>query len=94
MVLDGVNLNGVIFFGLIYVCGYVSLVNKGRYLFNLMVVDYGIRLFLQYYICLLDFLSRFGYFVEVEKLLKLMLFEFDEVIWVVLLSVCRKYKNI
>lgn len=93
MVSDGVNPNGVTFLGLIYACGHVSLVNKGRHLFNSMVVDYGIRPSLQHYTCLLDLLSRSGHLVEAEKLLKSMPFEPDEATWAALLSACRKHKN-
>nr|DAD34238.1 TPA_asm: hypothetical protein HUJ06_004878 [Nelumbo nucifera] len=93
MVLTGLKPNKVTFVGLIYACSHVGLIDKGRYLFDSMIKDYGIKPSLQHYTCLLDLLSRSGHLDEAENLIKTMPFEPDEPTWAALLSACKQHGN-
>ncbi|XP_028759568.1 pentatricopeptide repeat-containing protein At4g14050, mitochondrial [Neltuma alba] len=91
MVLAGIKPNEVTFVGLIYACGNVGLVDKGRALFRSMVEDHNITPSLKHYTCLLDLFSRSGYLEEAENLIKTMPFKPDEPTWAALLSACKSH---
>lgn len=93
MVSAGVRPNEVTFVGLIYACSHTGLVDKGRYLFDSMIKDYGIIPSLQHYTCLLDLLGRSGHLNEAEDIIKTMPFQPDEATWAALLSACRHHGN-
>lgn len=88
MTLAGVRPNEVTFTGIIYACSHAGLVERGRRLFNSMVVDYGLRPSLQHYTCLVDLYSRSGLIEEAENVLNTMPFKPDEAAWAALLSSC------
>ncbi|XP_054787084.1 pentatricopeptide repeat-containing protein At4g14050, mitochondrial isoform X1 [Prosopis cineraria] len=91
MVLAGFKPNEVTFVGLIYACGNVGLVDKGRSLFRSMVEDYNITPSLKHYTCLLDLYSRSGYLEEAENIIETMPFKPDEPTWAALLSACKSH---
>lgn len=91
MVLAGIKPNEVTFVGLIYACGNVGLVDRGRALFRSMVEDYNITPSLKHYTCLLDLFSRSGYLEEAENVIKTMPFKPDEPTWAALLSACKSH---
>ncbi|XP_057956841.1 pentatricopeptide repeat-containing protein At4g14050, mitochondrial [Malania oleifera] len=93
MVSAGLQPNEVTFVGLIYACSHVGLVNRGRYLLNSMIKDYGISPSLLHYTCLLDLLSRSGHLDEAENVIKTMPFKPDEATWAAFLSSCRRHGN-
>ncbi|KAL6556873.1 hypothetical protein OROHE_006749 [Orobanche hederae] len=90
MILAGLKPNEVTFTGLMYACSHTGLVDKGRQLFNSMVVDYGLKPSLQHYTCLVDLYSRSGFLKEAENILNSMLFKPDEAAWASLLSACSQ----
>lgn len=88
MTMAGLKPNEVTFTGIIYACSHAGLVEKGRYLFQSMVVDHGLKPSLQHYTCLVDLYSRSGLIEEAENVLKTMPFTPDEAAWAALLSSC------
>ncbi|KAG8369594.1 hypothetical protein BUALT_Bualt14G0029900 [Buddleja alternifolia] len=90
MTLAGLKPNEVTFTGLIYACSHAGLVDKGRQLFDCMVVDYGLRPSLQHYTCLVDLYSRSGHLEEAYNVLDSLPFKPDEAIWASLLSACNQ----
>ncbi|KAL6501600.1 hypothetical protein OROGR_026733 [Orobanche gracilis] len=90
MILAGLKPNEVTFTGLMYACSHTGLVDKGRQLFNSMVVDYGLKPSLQHYTCLVDLYSRSGFLKEAENILNSMPFKPDEAVWASLLSACSQ----
>ncbi|KAL3645347.1 hypothetical protein CASFOL_010527 [Castilleja foliolosa] len=93
MISSGLKPNEVTFTGLMYACSHSGLVNKGRQLFDSMVVDYGLSPSLQHYTCLVDLYSRSGLLEEAENVLNSMPFRPDEAAWAALLSACSHEKN-
>ncbi|KZV34881.1 hypothetical protein F511_00783 [Dorcoceras hygrometricum] len=90
MTLVGLKPNEVTFVGLIYACSHVGLVERGRQLFDSMVVEYGLSPSLQHYTCLVDLYSRSGHLEDAENVLKSMPFEPDEAAYAALLSSCSQ----
>ncbi|GFP81803.1 pentatricopeptide repeat-containing protein at4g14050 mitochondrial [Phtheirospermum japonicum] len=93
MISAGLKPNEVTFTGLMYACSHSGLVDKGRQLFDSMVVGYGLSPSLQHYTCLVDLYSRSGYLEEAENVLNSMPFRPDEAAWAALLSACSHGKN-
>ncbi|XP_073139202.1 pentatricopeptide repeat-containing protein At4g14050, mitochondrial [Henckelia pumila] len=90
MTLVGLKPNEVTFVGLIYACSHVGLVERGRQLFDSMVVEYGLSPSLQHYTCLVDLYGRSGHLEEAENVLKSMPFEPDAAAYAALLSSCTQ----
>lgn len=62
--------------------------------FNYMIRVVGFRFRIEYYGCMVDFLVRNGFFKDVEKFIFDMFIKLDDVIWKVLLGVCKMYGEI
>lgn len=93
MTCAGLKPTEVTFTGVLYACSHVGLVEKGRRLFESMVVDCRLRPCLQHYTCLIDLYSRSGYVEEAENVLNSMPFKPDEAVWATLLSACNQKGN-
>lgn len=88
MVSVGVNPNSVTFVGLLSACAHTGLVERARWLFNMMMSVYLIKPQVQHYACLVDVLGRAGLFNEAEELIRDMPMEPDLFVWGALLGGC------
>lgn len=64
--------NNVTFVGVLFVCCYASLIDVACEVFCTMKVAYGIRLNIERYECMVDFLGRGGKFLEAQECIKVM----------------------
>lgn len=94
MLIEGEKFDDVIFIVILIVCSYLGLVDEGIRIFELMYKEYEVKLFLDYYICIIDVFGRVGRLYEVEFFIVKMLCKNDLVIWEVLFSFCRVYGDV
>ncbi|XP_075477870.1 pentatricopeptide repeat-containing protein At2g03880, mitochondrial [Primulina tabacum] len=94
MIASGIKPDFVTFVGLLFACSHAGLVERGRYYFESMQKDYGIRPGPNHYACMIDLLGRSGKMHEAEKLLNKMDIKPDTAVWKALLAACRMHKNI
>ncbi|XP_073122458.1 pentatricopeptide repeat-containing protein At2g03880, mitochondrial isoform X2 [Henckelia pumila] len=80
--------------GLLFACSHAGLVERGRYYFESMQKDYGIRPGPNHYACMIDLFGRSGKMHEAEELLNEMDIKPDAAVWKALLAACRTHKNI
>ena len=88
MVAVRVNPNSVTFVGLLSACAHTGLVERARWIFNMMESVYLIKPKLQHYACMVDVLSKAGLFNEAEELIRDMPMEPDVFVWGALLGGC------
>ncbi|KAL8147900.1 hypothetical protein AgCh_005285 [Apium graveolens] len=86
MVAVGVTANSVTFVGLLSACAHTGLVERPRWLFNMMRSVYLIKPQLQHYACMVDVLGRAGLFNKAEELIRGMPMEPDMFVWGALLG--------
>ncbi|XP_057964659.1 pentatricopeptide repeat-containing protein At5g66520-like [Malania oleifera] len=91
---EGVKPNHVTFVGLLSACAHSGLVEKGRWCFDMMEPVYSIKLQVQHYACMVDILSRAGFFKEAERLIRNMPMEPDAFVWGALLGGCQRHGNV
>ncbi|KZV48664.1 pentatricopeptide repeat-containing protein-like [Dorcoceras hygrometricum] len=94
MIASGLKPDYITFVGLLFACSHAGLVERGRYYFESMQKDYGIRPRLNHYACMIDLLGRSGKTHEAEELLNKMDIKPDAAVWKALLAACRMHKNI
>lgn len=94
MRIEKIKLDWIIYVVVLLVCNYSGLVEFGMRYFDLMRVDYGIKVKFEYYSCMVDFLGRVGKFKEVIDMIEKMFFKLYVVIFGSFLGVFRVYKNI
>ncbi|KAK1554109.1 hypothetical protein Q3G72_008016 [Acer saccharum] len=85
----GVKPNEFTFTSVLFACSHGGLVEEGCRIFYSMERDFGVRLKLEHFGCLVDLLSRKGQVEKAELLIKDMPFEPDVAIWGALLGGCR-----
>lgn len=91
MFFEGIIFDYVVFIVILIVCSRVGLVEEGYCLFDMMRNKYFIVFLFDYYVCMVDFLGRFGYLKAVYGLLKLMFVEFYVGVWGLFFGSCRLY---
>lgn len=86
--------NDITFVGLLSACVHAGLVDKGRQLFNLMSLSFGLVPKIEHYSCMVDLLSRAGLVHEAWDFIQKMPEKPDQVVLGALLGACRKCKNV
>ncbi|CAH1424544.1 unnamed protein product [Lactuca virosa] len=86
--------NGVTFVGILSACVHGGVVEEGRYYFNMMKDEYGIKPMLEHYGCMVDLFSRCGLLDEAREMVEAMPMEGNVVIWGSLMGGCEKYGNV
>ncbi|XP_050210009.1 pentatricopeptide repeat-containing protein At3g16610 [Mercurialis annua] len=94
MLAGGLEPDDVTFICVVSACSHSGLVTEGQRWFNAMRRDFDIIPRMEHYVCMVDLLSRAGYFDEVHNFIKQMPFEPDVRIWSALLSACKVHNNI
>ncbi|KAK9676941.1 hypothetical protein RND81_11G111500 [Saponaria officinalis] len=85
--------NEVTFLSLLYACSHCGLKDEGLKFLDLMVEKYGLHPSVEHYTCIVDLLGRSGDLSKAEEIIRTMPVKPDHVIWKVLLSACKMYKN-
>jgi pentatricopeptide repeat protein len=83
----------VTFIGVLTACTHSGLVDKGRELFHVMVVDYRIAPNVMHYGCMIDLLGRAGKLTEAMETIRKMPMRPNPTIWGTLLAACRVHGN-
>ncbi|XP_022870766.1 pentatricopeptide repeat-containing protein At2g03880, mitochondrial isoform X1 [Olea europaea var. sylvestris] len=94
MIACGTKPDYITFIGLLFSCSHAGLVELGRYYFESMVKDYGIRPGPDHYACMIDLLGRSGKMHEAQSLLEEMDIKPDATVWKALLAACRVHRNV
>ncbi|KAF8036228.1 hypothetical protein BT93_C2057 [Corymbia citriodora subsp. variegata] len=71
-----------------------GMVQEGKYYFDMMQKDYGIRPRLQHYGCIVDLLGRAGRFDEAKEMVEGMPMKANSIIYGCLLGACEKHENV
>ncbi|CAN0892166.1 Pentatricopeptide repeat-containing protein At5g16860 [Linum grandiflorum] len=91
---SGYQLDSVTFLVVLYACSHSGMVDKGMKYFNSMTEEFGIQPGEEHYACMVDLLGRAGRFKQAMKLIETMPVKPSSIVWVALLSGCRKHANI
>ncbi|XP_065869275.1 pentatricopeptide repeat-containing protein At5g16860 [Euphorbia lathyris] len=94
MIRDGLAPDGVTFLVVLYACSHSGMVDEGIKYFDSMSTKFGITPGQEHYACMVDLFGRAGRLDEAMKLIKGMPMEPGQIVWVALLSGCRKYANV
>ncbi|KAK2424301.1 pentatricopeptide repeat-containing protein, mitochondrial [Trifolium repens] len=94
MVEVGERPDGVTFTVVLTACSHGGFVEKGREIFEMMKVRFGVKPELRHYTCMVDMLGRVGLVEEAEKLILKMDVEPDEAVWGALLGACKTHGKI
>lgn len=89
---SGLRPDSIAFVSVLAACSHAGLLDKGRYIFNLMS-EYGIIPKLEHFACMVDLLGRAGNIDEAYDIIREMPLEPNERVWGALLSACRIYSN-
>ncbi|XP_058076235.1 pentatricopeptide repeat-containing protein At1g09190 [Magnolia sinica] len=89
MKIEGVGPNESTFIGVLGCCTHAGLVQRGRDLFDLMIIEHQIEPKLEHYGCMVDLLARYGHIKEAYELVRSMPMRPNAAIWGALLSACR-----
>ncbi|KAM0936441.1 putative tetratricopeptide-like helical domain superfamily [Dioscorea sansibarensis] len=81
--------DGITFLGVLCACAHAGLVEQGKYCFESMTRDYGIKPMVQHYGCLVDLFGRVGFLREGYELINGMHMKDNAVVWRALLAACR-----
>jgi len=84
----------ITYIGVLCACSRVGLVEEGQRHFTSMVDVYNIEPTMEHYGCMVDLLSRAGYFEEAERLVKKMPIRPNIAIWGALLNGCDIHENV
>eukprot|EP01018_Ginkgo_biloba_P002616 Gb_35467 [translate_table: standard] len=90
---SGINPNHVTLVSVLSACCHAGLVDEGRRYFDCMSRYYHIIPVMEHYRCMVDLLGRAGRLNEAQDFINKMPIKPDSIVWVCLLSACRKYKN-
>nr|XP_010323361.1 pentatricopeptide repeat-containing protein At2g34400 [Solanum lycopersicum]XP_019070552.1 pentatricopeptide repeat-containing protein At2g34400 [Solanum lycopersicum]XP_019070553.1 pentatricopeptide repeat-containing protein At2g34400 [Solanum lycopersicum] len=84
----------VTFVGVLSACVHAGLVDKGKYIFDIMNSSFGLVPKVEHYSCMVDLLSRAGRVYEAWDFIEKMPQKPDEILLGALLGACQKLKNI
>lgn len=91
---QGLEPDGITFLGVLSACTHGGLVQEGTRYFQSMKEDFGMIPGLQHNACMVDLLSRAGFFKEALIFVKNMEVEPDSAVWGALLSSCCIYQEL
>ncbi|XP_058729877.1 pentatricopeptide repeat-containing protein At1g06140, mitochondrial-like [Vicia villosa] len=94
MVEVGERPDGVTFTVVLTACSHGGFVEKGREIFEMMKVGFGVKPEVRHYTCMVDMLGRVGLVEEAEKLILRMDVEPDEALWGALLAACKTHGKV
>ncbi|XP_039123647.1 pentatricopeptide repeat-containing protein At1g59720, chloroplastic/mitochondrial-like [Dioscorea cayenensis subsp. rotundata] len=86
--------DGITFLGVLCACAHGGLVEEGKYYFESMTKDYGIKPMVQHYGCLVDLFGRMGFLREGYDLINGMQVKGNAVVWRALLAACRVHGEV
>lgn len=89
----GMEPHAIAFVGLLNACSHAGMVEEGHKYFDLMIEEHGIKPTVEHYGCLVDLLCRVGQLEEARDVINRMPMRPNKIIWMSLLSGCRKYGN-
>lgn len=84
----------ITYIGVLWACSHLGLVEEGQKQFIAMTEVYGIKPTMEHYGCMIDLLSRAGYFEVAEEFLKKMPMQPNATIWSSVLNGCEMYGNV
>lgn len=90
----GIRPHSIAFVGVLNACSHAGMVDEGHRFFDLMSKEYGIKPTVEHYGCLVDLLCRVGHLEEARDVIDQMPMRPNEIIWMSLLSGCRKYGKV
>ncbi|XP_020592048.1 pentatricopeptide repeat-containing protein At2g29760, chloroplastic-like [Phalaenopsis equestris] len=90
----GVRPHALAFVGLLNGCSHAGMVDEGRHFFGLISSEYGIEPTVEHYGCIVDLLCRTGNLHEAKDFIYQMPLRPNTIIWMSLLSGCRKHRNV
>lgn len=90
----GIEPDGITFLGILTACSHSGLVARGQRYFKMMIRTYGISPTIEHYTCMVDLLGRAGQVDKAMKMVKMMPFQPDAVVWSSVLGACRKWCNV
>ncbi|KAK9102696.1 hypothetical protein Sjap_019950 [Stephania japonica] len=93
MKLAQVQPDEITFVGLLNGCSHSRMLDKAKYLFELMKQNVSLNLTIEHYVCMVDVLCRCGKLDEAEEFIEHMPMKANSMIWLVLLSACRPYND-
>jgi pentatricopeptide repeat protein len=88
---ENVAPNDVTFLAVLSACSHVGLTDLGRWYFNVMVSQYGMKPCVEHYGCMVDILGRAGCLKEAQDLVQKMPFKANAAIWGALLAAARTH---
>ncbi|CAL5214263.1 unnamed protein product [Lathyrus oleraceus] len=94
MLMEGVESDEITLTGLLSACSRSGMLQKARCIFGYFGRKRSMKLTIEHYACMVDVLSRCGEVEEAEALAMSMPVEANSMVWLVLLSACRKHSNL
>ncbi|KDP42927.1 hypothetical protein JCGZ_23869 [Jatropha curcas] len=91
---EGLLPDGITFLVMLYACSHSGMVDEGIKYFSCMSKEYGVIPGEEHYACMVDLLGRAGRLDKAMKLIEGMPMKPGQVVWVALLSGCRKHENV
>ncbi|KAL6849902.1 hypothetical protein ACP4OV_020529 [Aristida adscensionis] len=81
----------VTFLAILSACSHIGLTDLGRWYFDVMVSQYGIKPRIEHYGCMVDLLGRAGCLTEAQNLVHDMPFKANAAIWGAILAAARTH---
>ncbi|KAF6154348.1 hypothetical protein GIB67_026804 [Kingdonia uniflora] len=94
MAQSGVQPDAITFLGLLTACSHSRMLDKGKYVFDLLNRDPSIEVRLEHYASMVDIMGRSGQLKEAEEFIKNMPIKANSMVWLALLSACKLYSNL
>lgn len=91
---EGLVPDGITFLVVLYACSHSGMIDEGNKYFNGMIKNFGVIPGEEHYACMVDLLGRAGRLDEAMKLIDEMPMKPGPIVWVALLSGCRKHANV
>ncbi|XP_024529859.1 pentatricopeptide repeat-containing protein At3g16610-like isoform X3 [Selaginella moellendorffii] len=91
---DGLDPNKVTLLAVLSACSHAGLVDRGKEFFFSMGSKYGLAPELEHYHCVIDMLGRANQLEEAVAMVKSMPHKANVVTWTIVLTACRKWKNV
>eukprot|EP00250_Pteridium_aquilinum_P034829 c8177_g1_i1 orf=2-427(+) len=90
---SGVTPDPITFLSVLNACSHAGLVDKGQTYYEAMCVDHGLVPSVKHHACIVDLLGRAGQLDRVVAMMKKTPFQPTIVMWLTVLTACRKWGN-